>query len=79
MTILLLVLLLAILAVFSSTKNTSRVPREYVTDEDVKIYMQEGQKIEAIKLYRKIHNVGLAEAKKAVEQMQDNESDENRK
>jgi ribosomal protein L7/L12 len=30
-------------------------------------YLRKGNKIEAIKIYREIHNVGLAEAKNAVE------------
>ncbi len=30
-------------------------------------YLKKGNKIEAIKIYREIHNVGLAEAKNSVE------------
>jgi hypothetical protein len=33
-------------------------------------YLRKGNKIEAIKLYREIHDVGLAEAKNAVEEIE---------
>lgn len=33
-------------------------------------FIKQGNKIEAIKAYRETHNVGLAEAKKAVEEIQ---------
>jgi len=33
-------------------------------------FIKQGNKIEAIKTYRETHNVGLAEAKKAVEEIQ---------
>jgi len=32
--------------------------------------IKEGNKIEAIKIYRELHNVGLAEAKQAVENLE---------
>jgi ribosomal protein L7/L12 len=38
-------------------------------DADVISLAQQGQKIQAIALYRRKHNVGLAEAKTAVEAM----------
>ena len=38
-------------------------------DADILALAQAGQKIEAIKLYREKYNVGLAEAKTAVEAM----------
>jgi len=41
------------------------------TLEDVKRLAEAGEKIAAIKLYRQIQNVGLREAKEAVEQMID--------
>ena len=39
------------------------------TDEDVKRLLSHGQKIMAIKLYREIHDVGLKDAKEAVERI----------
>jgi tetratricopeptide (TPR) repeat protein len=39
------------------------------TDDDIERLVMQGRKIEAIKLYRKIRNVGLAEAKDAVDQI----------
>ena len=36
---------------------------------DVERLVREGQRIAAIKVYREIHNVGLAEAKKAVDEL----------
>ena len=39
------------------------------TDEQLKTLIQKGQKIQAIKLYRETHRVGLKEAKEAVEKL----------
>jgi len=48
------------------------------TDQQVKQLLESDQKIKAIKLYRKIHRVGLKEAKQAVEQMEhDDPADRN--
>ncbi|MBZ0166816.1 MAG: ribosomal protein L7/L12 [Candidatus Omnitrophica bacterium] len=41
-------------------------------DEEVRALMKEGRKIAAIKRYREIHGVGLAEAKAAVEDLENN-------
>jgi hypothetical protein len=38
-----------------------------LVDPRILEYLKKGNKIEAIKIYREIHNVGLAEAKNAVE------------
>ena len=40
------------------------------TEQDIIEAINEGNKVEAIKHYRFVHNVGLGEAKKAVEAMQ---------
>ena len=53
----------------------ARLGVTYVTDQtgiDSRIVdaLKQGNKIEAIKIYREIYNVGLAEAKKAVEDME---------
>ena len=39
-------------------------------DADIALLLQQGRKIEAIKLYRERMGVGLAEAKEAVEAME---------
>jgi ribosomal protein L7/L12 len=44
-------------------------PGQIVTDDDVKRLAQAGEKITAIKFYRRIHGGGLKEAKDAVEAM----------
>ncbi len=44
-------------------------PGQVPTDEDVKRLAQAGEKIMAIKIYRKIHGGGLKEAKDAVEKL----------
>jgi len=44
-------------------------PGQVPTDEDVKRLAQAGEKIAAIKIYRRIHSGGLKEAKDAVEKM----------
>ncbi len=52
-------------------RNTGMLPpagRE--TESDVDRLIQLGQKIEAIKVYRGLHRVGLKEAKEAVEKRQ---------
>ena len=41
-----------------------------VADAKVVEMLKKGNKIEAIKIYREIHNVGLAEAKEAVEHLE---------
>ena len=38
-------------------------------DEDVEVLAQSGRKLAAVKAYRKLHGVGLKEAKEAVEEM----------
>jgi ribosomal protein L7/L12 len=45
-------------------------PEGLETEADVDRLIQLGHKIEAIKVFRKIHAVGLKEAKEAVEQRQ---------
>ncbi len=43
-------------------------PRE-LTDENIKTIALQGKKIEAIKMYRKLHGVELKQAKDAVEEL----------
>ena len=54
-----------------STGDPVEAPDPAATGEEVLRLAREGQKIEAIKLYREIHRAGLAEAKAAVEDLMD--------
>ena len=47
--------------------NIEYVANPSAIDPRIVEYLKKGNKIEAIKIYREIHNVGLAEAKQAVE------------
>lgn len=47
------------------------------TDEDVRRVLKQGYKIQAIKLYREIHNVDLKQAKEAVETLAGGRKNEN--
>ena len=47
--------------------NIEYVPNTSAMDPRIIESLKKGNKIEAIKIYREIHNVGLAEAKQAVE------------
>jgi ribosomal protein L7/L12 len=40
-------------------------------DKDIVALVKEGKKIQAIKWYRELHNVGLKEAKEAVDRMEE--------
>ena len=40
------------------------------TEEDILLALKAGKKVTAIKYYRALHNVGLKEAKEAVEKIQ---------
>ena len=44
-------------------------PPDNLSNEDIYTIAMEGKKIQAIKWYRTLHNVGLKEAKEAVEKM----------
>ena len=58
--------------IFSMVKGGASVsdnPPEGTTDDDIRNLAQQGQKIRAIKWYRALHNVGLKEAKDAVDKM----------
>ena len=43
--------------------------RGNISEDDIRAVLKEGKKIEAIKMYRELHLVGLKEAKDAVELM----------
>jgi ribosomal protein L7/L12 len=52
--------------------NIEYVANPSAIDPRIVDYLKKGNKIEAIKIYREIHNVGLAEAKNAVEGIETN-------
>lgn len=59
----------------NSNANSMESPFSSITssttsDSDILVLLQRGQKIEAIKIYRERYNVGLKEAKDAVEAME---------
>jgi ribosomal protein L7/L12 len=45
-------------------------PIEAVATPDVQALIQQGKKIDAIKLYRQLHGTGLKDAKEAVEKLE---------
>jgi len=66
-----IVVVLGILAMLGrgfSSSNSYPLPKD-ATDEDIRSLAKQGKKIEAIKLYRTLHDVGIKEAKDAVEDM----------
>ena len=70
------IILLAILAAVNKrrTENLRQQglypPPGKGTDADVRRLIETRQKIDAIKLYREVHGVGLKDAKEAVERME---------
>ena len=53
----------------ASTSHTGETQR-IITDDEIRITLQQGNKIQAIKMYRELHGVDLAKAKAAVEAME---------
>ena len=47
--------------------QSARPPEKRESEAEIDRLLQMGRKIEAIKVYRALHNVGLKEAKEAVE------------
>ena len=56
------------------SSDTPSAPRAPARMEDVPELYRQGRKIEAIKIYRELTGVGLAEAKSAVERMEAGQS-----
>lgn len=67
--------LLFVLVVRSGEPGPERSPVSAREQADLEVdlarSLDEGRKIDAIKLYRRIHGVGLREAKEAIERLQD--------
>jgi ribosomal protein L7/L12 len=77
----LVVLVLAVILAFAATAASKKkvdalrvrglYPEEgRATDDDVRRLLQAGEKIMAIRCYRELHQVGLKEAKDAVESLE---------
>lgn len=60
--------ILVVLGRGSSSGKSYPLPKD-TTHEDIRTLAEQGKKIEAIKLYRALHDVGIKEAKDAVEDM----------
>lgn len=54
----------------NSVSATDRTEQRILTDDEIRKTLLRGDKIQAIKMYRELHGVGLAEAKEAVEAME---------
>ena len=67
-----LALLFFALVVRNSTIGPAPISEREQADLEIDLarFLDQGRKIEAIKLYRRIHGVGLREAKEAVERLQ---------
>ncbi len=69
--VLALLLVRALLRKASSAGTVERIaPEGERSDADVQELLRLDRKIEAIKVYRELHGVGLRQAKEAVEQLQ---------
>lgn len=65
-------LILSLVSQGGAGLNLADRPPENITDKYILDIAQKGRKIEAIKLYRSLHGVGLKEAKDAVEDWLEN-------
>jgi ribosomal protein L7/L12 len=65
-----ILLLILVLRSSSEIKSSSDFDIEGpATDADIQRLLQTGRKIDAIKVYRRLHRVGLKEAKDAVDRL----------
>lgn len=55
----------------SPAPKTRRVDTAAGSEDEIRSLLANGRKIDAIKLYRELHGVGLKEAKESVERMED--------
>jgi len=53
-----------------SVAAVTRKEQKTVNDDEIRNILKQGNKIEAIKMYRELHGVDLAQAKAAVEAME---------
>ena len=51
------------------TMQPMNAQAEEILEEEIMHLVEQGRKIQAIKLYRQLHGVGLKEAKQSIEEM----------
>lgn len=68
-----IVVVLALVALVLGSSSSAQLldlPKG-ANDKDIRALVKEGKKLQAIKWYRDLHQVGLREAKEAVERMEE--------
>ena len=60
---------LLLLALFRSRGESHHIDTDTATEEDMRALLMGGHKIDAIKVYRRLHRVDLKTAKEAVERL----------
>jgi len=61
--------LLLLVAIFRAREKSPGIDLDTATEEDVRRLVMGGHKIDAIKVYRRLHGVDLMSAKQAVERI----------
>lgn len=61
--------LLLLVKLFRSGGNSHSIDLDTATEEDIRWLLMRGRKIDAIKVYRRLHGVDLKAAKEAVERL----------
>lgn len=61
--------LLLLLALLRSGGDSPSIDLDTATEEDIRALLMAGHKIDAIKVYRRLHGVDLKAAKEAVERL----------
>ena len=72
MTIPIILVTMFLLAIIYQKITTDPVPND-ITDKDIQNLIDQGKKIQAMKSYRVLHNVGLKDAKEAIEDIIENQ------
>ncbi len=75
MTIIYIAVIVVVILIALSTRSAKRSTKTIstikdISDEGILAQVKLGNKIEAIKLYRELHNVGLRESKEAIDAME---------
>jgi len=65
------VLFVLFMLIRSRGKSSPRIDVDTATEEDIRTLLMTGHKIDAIKVYRRLHRVDLKTAKDAVERLAD--------
>lgn len=63
------VVVLVLVAIFRGRSNSSGIDVDTATEEDIPRLLMTGHKIDAIRVYRRLHGVDLKTAKEAVERL----------